>query len=43
MVRQWRQQVQKLQRELIDGDFSEMGRARREAFLCLGSINDFLC
>ena len=34
--RQWRQQVQKLQPELIDGDFSEMGRARREAFLCLG-------
>lgn len=31
--RQWRQQVQKLQRELIDGDFSEFGRARREAFL----------
>jgi len=25
--------VQKLQRELIDGDFTEMGKARREAFL----------
>jgi len=31
--RQWRQQVQKLQKELIDGDFTDMGRAKREAFL----------
>ena len=28
--------MQKLQRELIDGDFTEMGKARREAFLRLG-------
>ena len=33
-ARQWRQQVQKLQKELIDGDFTDMGRAKREAFLC---------
>lgn len=31
-ARLWRQQVQQLQRELIDGDFNE-GRALREAFL----------
>ena len=38
-ARQWRQQVQKLQKELIDGDFTDMGRAKREAFLCPELIN----
>lgn len=37
-ARQWRQQVQKLQKELIDGDFTDMGRAKREAFLCPGKL-----
>ena len=35
--RRWRQQLQQLQRELIEGDFSENGKVRETCF-CLGDL-----